>query len=450
MKSYVKDMTVGNPTKLLLTFMLPLVLGNLFQQLYNMVDSIIVGQYVGADALAAVGATGSLNFLFFSLCSGMANGIGVVVAHHFGAGEGDNVKKDIANAVYIMLVTSIAMAFLGFTLSRPILTLLNTPENILDDSVLYMKIICMGVLAIALYNCIAAILRAVGDSKTPLYFLVVSSVLNIVLDLLFVRGFSMGVAGAGIATVISQFLSGMGSLIFAIAKNPYFKIEKSHMKADGRIIESCVRIGVPLSFQSSLIALSCVVLQSVVNTFGSVVVAAFTATSRIEQLVQQPYNSLCMSMSTFAGQNLGAGRIDRVKSAYKRGMLIMLIFSLIMLPIMQFGGHSIMRLFVDDSEVIAFGTQALRLTSWFYLLLGSIYVCRGILNGAGDAAFSTINGIAELVGRVCFAKPLTLIPVIGVWGVWLGTALTWALVGVISIVRYLQGKWMKGLKIQEN
>ncbi|MBQ8596579.1 MAG: MATE family efflux transporter [Lachnospiraceae bacterium] len=445
MKTYVKDMTVGNPTGLLLSFMLPMVIGNIFQQFYSMVDSIIVGQYVGADALAAVGATSSLNFLFFSLCGGMSNGIGIVISQQFGAGRDEGVKKAIANAAYIMLTVGIAMGLLGILLSRPILSFLNTPENILDQATLYMQITCAGVLAVALYNCVSAILRAVGDSKTPLYFLIVASVLNVFMDLLFVRVFHMGVAGAAVATIIAQLISGIGSLIFAMKKNPYFKIEKEHKKVDVDIIRQSARMGIPLAFQSSLIAISCVALQSVVNGFGSVVVAAFTATSRIEQLIQQPYNSLGMAVSTFAGQNIGAGKEDRVKKGYWTGWKIMAIFSLIMMPTMMFGGEWIMKLFVDEVEVIQLGSQALKMTSWFYLFLGTIYVTRGMLNGVGDASFAFINGIIEVLGRICFAKPLTLIPVIGVWGVWLATAFTWCITGIVSMTRYFQGKWRKPL-----
>lgn len=447
--SYVKDMTVGNPTGLLLVFMIPMIIGNVFQQLYNMVDSMIVGQVVGADALAAVGATGSLNFFFFSLCGGMANGTGVVISQHFGAGNHDYVKKAIANAAYIMAVVGTVMGTLGFLLSRPMLVLLNTPDNVLNDAVLYMQIMCAGVLAVALYNCISAILRAVGDSKTPLYFLIVASILNIILDLLFVKTLGMGVAGAGIATIISQLLSGVGSLIFAICKNPFFKIEKTFLKPDFDIIWQCTRMGVPLAFQTSLISISCIALQSVVNTFGSVVMAAFTATSRIEQLVQQPYNSLGMAMSTYAGQNIGAGKIDRVRLGYRKGMKIMAIFSLMMIPLAQFGGEAVMKLFVKETDVIALGAQAFKITSWFYLFLGTVYVTRGLLNGAGDAVFAFANGIVEMLGRICLARPLTLIPAVGVWGVWLATALTWMLAGTFNASRYFQGKWKKAAKEQQ-
>ena len=251
----------------------------------------------------------------------------------------------------------------------------------------------------------------------------------------------MGVPGAGIATIISQLLAGIGSLAFAFIKNPYFKIGRDQMKAEKMIIAQCVRMGIPLAFQTSLIAISCVALQSVVNTFGSVVVAAFTATSRIEQLVQQPYNSLGMAVSTFTGQNIGAGKLDRVKQGLRKGMIIMAIFTFAMIPLAQFGGEFIMKLFVNEEDVIALGSQALKITSWFYIFLGSIYVARGMLNGAGDATFAFINGIVEMAGRICFAKPLTMIPAIGVWGVWLATALTWFVAGMISVGRYLQGKW---------
>lgn len=442
MKTYVKDMTEGNPTKLLLSFALPMVLGNLFQQLYNLVDSMIVGKFVGADALAAVGATGSLHFLFFSVCLGMANGIGINISQCFGAGNHEDVKKSIANAAYIMIVTSLIMGTLGCVLARPILALLHTPENILDTSVQYMQISCMGVLAVGLYNCVSSILRAVGDAKTPLYFLIVASILNIGLDLLFVKVFEWGVAGAAVATIIAQAVSGIGCLIFSFMKNPYFKLEKVHMRVEWQIIWKSVRMGVPLAFQSSLIAISCVALQSVVNTFGSTVVAAFTATSRIEQLVQQPYNSLGMAMSTYSGQNIGAGKVERVKLGYRKGCMIMMAFSFLMLPVIQFAGEPIMKLFVDEAEVIVLGANALKITSWFYMFLGAIYVTRGLLNGVGDATFAFLNGVVEMIGRICFAKPLTLIPAIGVWGVWWATGLTWMLAGVVSVVRYKQGRWM--------
>ncbi len=442
-------MTSGNELKLLVSFSVPMLIGNLFQQVYNMVDSIVVGKYVSADALAAVGATGSLNFLFFSLCLGLTGGIGIIISQHFGAGDKIHVRKAIFNSIYIIVTTGIIMSLLGMFLARPVLIWLRTPGNILDDATAYMQISCAGILAVAAYNCVSSILRALGDSKTPLVFLILASLINVALDLFLVINLGLGVRGVAYATIIAQVLAAAGSLIYALKKNPYFKIKKEEMIYDAGIVRKCYRLGLPLAMQSSLIAISCVALQSVVNTFGSVVVAAFTATSRIEQLVQQPFNSLGMALSTFTGQNMGAGRQDRVKRALAGSMLITAAFSILMLVLFYTFGNDIMRVFVSDIEVIDFGTQALRITSWFYFALGTIYVVRALLNGAGDAAYAMINGCVEVAGRIVFSNTLILIPSVGKWGVWLSTALTWFITGLASFIRYKQGKW-KLIKIVDN
>lgn len=448
-RTSVRDMTSGNELKLLVSFSVPMLIGNLFQQVYNMVDSIVVGKYVSADALAAVGATGSLNFLFFSLCLGLTGGIGIIISQHFGAGDKIHVRKAIFNSIYIIVTTGIIMSLLGMFLARPVLIWLRTPGNILDDATAYMQISCAGILAVAAYNCVSSILRALGDSKTPLVFLILASLINVALDLFLVINLGLGVRGVAYATIIAQVLAAAGSLIYALKKNPYFKIKKEEMIYDAGIVRKCYRLGLPLAMQSSLIAISCVALQSVVNTFGSVVVAAFTATSRIEQLVQQPFNSLGMALSTFTGQNMGAGRQDRVKRALARSMLITAAFSILMLVLFYTFGNDIMRVFVSDIEVIDFGTQALRITSWFYFALGTIYVVRALLNGAGDAAYAMINGCVEVAGRIVFSNTLILIPSVGKWGVWLSTALTWFITGLASFIRYKQGKW-KLIKIVDN
>lgn len=367
--SFISDMTTGNPVKLLLSFMIPMLLGSLFQQLYNIIDSIIVGKYVSADALAAVGATGPINFLFFSLCSGMSTGIGIIISQYFGAKDDERVQRSMANSVYVVMALGVLMSIFGFLLSRPLLMFLNTPENIINDSVIFMKITSFGVIAVAAYNGISAIMRALGDAKTPLIFLAFAVLLNIGLDLLFVIVFGWGVMGVAIATITSQGVSVIGSLWFVIIKNPYFRIPKKYLKIDVGIIKKCIRLGLPVALQNSMIALSCVALQGVVNTFGSVVVAAFTVTGRVEQLVQQPYSSLAAALSTYTGQNIGANQIERVKDGFRKSFVIMGCFTLCMLPIAQFCGHSIMGLFVNEPEVIELGTTALKITSWFYLFL---------------------------------------------------------------------------------
>lgn len=440
-KQFVYSMTEGSPAKLLLKFTLPMLIGNIFQQFYNMVDSVVVGRFVGANALAAVGATGSLNFLFFAMSFGIAAGVGVVVSQYFGAGRMDMVERGIINGMYLLALVSVLMGIVGIVSARWVLTVLDTPKAILEDAVTYMRVSCAGILAIAAYNGVASVLRALGDSKTPLYFMVLSCFINIGLDLLFVINFQWSVFGVAFATVIAQLAAAIGSFLYALYKIPYFRIKKEHRQVRTDIISRCFTLGIPIALQNALIAFSCIFLQRVVNGFGESVVAANTALGRIEQLVQQPYSSLGAAITTYTGQNIGAGKIDRVKQGYKVGVRCVIIFSLLMLIPGQFFGKPIVGIFVTEPEVITIGAKGLSITSFFYFFLGMIYVARSVLNGAGDAAFAMLNGLMEVVGRVGFALPLTMIPFIGMWGIFFTTGLTWALTGIVSMIRYHKGRW---------
>lgn len=443
----VSSMTEGNPTKLILMFTLPMLVGNLFQQLYNMVDSIIVGRFVGANALAAVGATGSINFLFFSMSFGISAGVGVVVSQAFGADKPDMVERAIANGLYLLGIVSAIVSVLGVVFAKPILQMLRTPEVILNDAIIYMQVSCAGILAIAAYNGVAAILRALGDSKTPLYFMLVSCFINIGLDLLFVLQFHWSVFGVALATVIAQLVAAIGSFIYACFTISFFRVKKEHREIRMDIAGKCFQLGLPIALQNSMIAISCIFLQRVVNGFGESVVAANTALGRIEQLVQQPYGSLGAAITTYTGQNIGAGKVDRVKKGYRVGFVCVVIFSLIMLIPGQFFGRQIVGIFVQDEAVISIGAKGLAITSWFYFFLGMIYVARSVLNGAGDAVYAMINGLMEVAGRVGFAVPLTMIPFIGMWGVFLTTGLTWMLTGLVSMHRYKRGGWAKRVMV---
>ncbi len=442
-KEYVCDMTKGNETSLLLRFSLPMLVGNIFQQFYNMVDSIIVGNYVGKNALAAVGMTSSLNFLYFALCNGFATGAGVLMSQYFGMKNDKRVKDSIGNGAYLMLAMGILMSIISVAISRPVLVLLNTPESIFEDALLYSRIVCGGLISVVLYNGIAAMLRALGDSKSPLIFLIISSILNVVGDLVFVLVFDMGVAGVAIATVLAQAMSALLCIGYAIWKNPYFRLTRENLKPDRILLLKTLKLGIPFGAQGSLIAFSCIALQSVINQFGENVIAAFTASSRIEQLVQQPYNSLGMAVATFTGQNLGAGNIERVKKGYHRAGLLVVIFSVIMCGMMYIWGNDFIRLFVDDAEVVAIGGRAVRITSLFYIPLGMIYVARSLMNGAGDSTFAFISGLIEVVGRIGFSVILASIPALGYWAVWYTTGLTWLITGIVCMARYAQGKWKK-------
>lgn len=441
-KSNVFNMTEGSPAKLLLKFTIPMLIGNLFQQFYNMVDSIVVGRFVGANALAAVGATGSLNFFIFAMSFGISAGVGVVVAQYFGADKPEMIERGIANGMYLLGIVSLIMGVLGIAFAKPLLRLLDTPEVILEDAAIYMIVSCAGILAVAAYNGVAAILRALGDSRTPLYFMLISCFINIVLDLVFVIVFNWAVFGVAFATVIAQLASAVGVGAYALWKVPYFRVKKKNRAVRPEIIGHCFQLGLPIALQNALISISCIFLQKVVNGFGESVVAANTALGRIEQIVQQPFGSLGAALTTYTGQNIGAGNTERVKQGYKVGFISVLIFSLVMLIPCQFFGEQIIGIFVQDADVIAIGAKGLAITSAFYFFLGMIYVARSVLNGAGDAFYSMINGLMEIVGRVGFAIPLTMIPVIGMWGVFLTTGLTWCLTGIVSMIRYHQGKWI--------
>ena len=431
------NMTEGNPLALLSVFALPLLIGNLFQQAYNLADSMIVGQLLGADALAAVGATGSISFLFFSIFNGISGGCGIVTAQYFGAGEDGQVRKAIANSAYIMLGTSLLTGAIAFAMVPTVLTWMGTPAEILPEAITYMRMTSASVPLIAIYNYASSMQRALGDSRTPLYFLIVSCILNVGLDLLFVGAFGMGVFGAALATMLSQLLAGSGSLLYAFRRNPYFRMDRESMTYDRTITRKSFRLGLPLALQWSLIAISTTALQSVVNTFGATAMAAYTATNRLEQLVQQPFGSMSMALSTYTGQNIGAGKMQRIRTGFRDSLLAMIAVAGLMLLIMQLFGESLVGLFVHETDVIDLGGKALKITSLFYVFLGIIYVSRGVLNGVGDAVFSFINGIVEIAGRIGLPLLLLGLTAAGVWSIWITAGVTWLLAAFFCILRYI-------------
>lgn len=434
---HVTDMTVGSPVRHILIFALPLLFGNLFQQLYNMVDSIIVGNYVGADAFAAVGSCGSISFLFFSLSSGLSVGIGVIVSQFFGAKEEDKVNATIANSIYVLGVAAILVSLVGIIFAPAILQLLRTPAEILGDAVIYMRTTCAGTIAIVAYNGVASILRALGDSKTPLYFLIISSLINVGLDLLFVLVFHMGVVGVAVATIIAQAVSAITCVIYAYKKVPYFRLTKEQMKPRRQLIYRTIRLGVPIALQNSMIAVSCMALQGVVNSYGKTVMAAYTVTNRVEQIIQQPFGSLSVALTTYAGQNYGSRNIERVKKGFRQATIMAFVFSMVMLPLFFFFSEQIVHIFVKEPEVIRIGAKALQFTSVFYFALGMIYVPRAVLNGCGDAMFAMLNGVTEVSCRIGFSQVFTRVPKLGWWSIWVTTIATWVITSMVCSWRYL-------------
>ena len=341
------------------------------------------------------------------------------------------------------MVSGVLLSIIGYLSARPILTLLKTPAGQIDGATTSLEIVCLGTLAVSLYNYAAQTMRALGDSRTPLIFLIVACLINVFLDLLLVVGLNMGVMGAALATVLSQCISAVCSLLYGFWKNPYFKLKREHLRFDREISAKCFQIGLPLAAQSILISISCVILQRVVNGFEEAVVSAFTATTRIEQLVQQPFNSLGSAVSTFTGQNMGAGKTDRVKTAFHKSIWIAAAISLSMLIACYAAGSFMIRCFVNDPEVIRIGAMGLRITSLMFFPLGMIYITRGLLNGAGDAFYAMINGAVEVTGRVGFSLLFVVIFPIGIRAVWFATGLTWVITALAGIIRYRQGKWLK-------
>lgn len=437
MKEKNINMTEGNPVKLLLLFSIPMLIGNVFQQMYNLADSIIVGRFIGSDALASIGTTGPISFFFFAICNGIGSGGGIIVSQFFGRGDKSRVRNCIINTAYIMIVLPIIVGAIAFFLAEPILHLLKVPEKIINDSINYLRISCIGLFFVSMYNYVSSMLRALGDSKTPLYFLIFACLLNVGLDILFIKAFSMGVVGVGIATVIAQLISGGFCLIFAIKTNSFFKFESKDFFVNYSIMRDIVKIGIPMSFQFSLIAISCMALQAVVNSFGSIAVAAFTATGKIEEFVHLPYQTLSAALSTFCGQNYGAKKIDRMILGYRKSMMIMTIFTVAVIPIFQFFSNEITAIFVDNSEVIKIGGKALQISSLFYFALGTIYTVRGILYGAGDSIFSFLNGIVEVIGRFTIPILLTSWFGIGVFGIWWSVGIVWVVSAIVAFYRYV-------------
>lgn len=430
----------GNELCGIVWFTLPMLVGNLVQQLYNIVDSITVGKFIGADALAAVGATSSMTYLFYTLCLGLGTGAGIMTAQAFGAGDTERVKKTIINSAYVIGAAAILMSVLSIFATRSLLILLDTPEAVLDDAVGFMRISCAGTIAVAAYNWIAFILRSLGNSKTPLIFLIVSSILNALLDLVFILLFHMGIYGAAFATILSQGISAVASIIFAFRTNRHFQFERMHLQMNPGICIQCLKTGIPIALQNAMISVSMIVLQRTANGFGKEVMAAYTASMRVEQLIQQPYMSLGSAMSTFSGQNYGAQKPERIVHCYLKCVLLIFCFSLVMTGAFLCFANWIAGCFVSDADVIAIAARGLRLSCLFYFFLGLIHLTRGLLNGVGDVSFALLNGLGEVAGRIGFSFLLAQLLSIGYLAVWGTSALTWVLTMLLCVVRYVRTK----------
>lgn len=396
-----KDMTVGKPASVIINFTIPILIGNIFQQFYNMADAIIVGRCVGNRALAAVGSTGTFMFLIYGLVTGMTVGFTVSTAQRFGAGDMDGMRKSVASAIKLAAIVTALMTAVTMIFMRPMLRLMNTPSDIFDDAYSYIMIICAGIVAQVLYNMLSAILRALGNSKTPLYFLILSALLNIGLDLVFIKIFRMGAAGAAYATVISQLIAGIASFIYIIAKVPLLHLRKEDWVYDRVLVGNQLKVGFPMALQYSITAIGITMVQAALNKLGSTAVASYTAAGKIEQIAGQAYVAIGTTMATYCAQNRGAGRIDRIKEGFRRATCMGFIYSIIAGALIFFFGKYMTYLFVseDISEVIGYVDTYLRCISLFFIPLTIVNVHRNGIQGMGFGILPMMAGVAELIGR---------------------------------------------------
>lgn len=421
----VKDMTNGSPSKHILGFAVPMLFGMLFQQFYNIVDTIIVGKTLGVEALAGVGATGSINFMIIGFCMGVCNGFVIPVAQCFGAKKPADLRKYVFNGYICSIVFAIVLTLASVIFCRKILIVMNTPADIIDHAYNYIVVIFIGIPTVFLYNMVSGVIRSLGDSKTPVVFLVLSSIINVVLDFFLILVCKMGVAGAGWATVTSQLISGLTCLIYMYKKYDILKGDKSERVLDRRFITNLCMNGVPMGLQYSITAIGSTILQAAVNTLGSTYVAAMTAGSKMFNFTCCPFDALGSTMATYAGQNVGAAKIKRLGQGVRSAMIIGSVYSVLSLIALYFTTDYIALLFVNASEttIIALTRQFILASACFYIPLTGVNVVRFCIQGMGFSVFAISAGILEMIGRAFAA--IILIPNIGFMGACLASPIAW-------------------------
>lgn len=430
------DMTKGSPLKLFIYFTLPLLIGNVFQQLYSMVDTIIVGRFVGVNALAALGSCNSMFFLVNGLILGMTSGFAVLVSQKFGAKDEKGVRKAVASDITLTLILTAIITAIAVLIVNPLLDMMNTPSNIYSDAKTYITIIYAGIITQTGYNMSAGILRALGDSKTPLYFLILASLLNVVLDLVFIVNFKMGVAGAAYATNIAQGVSAILCLVYSYRKYKILRLKKEDFKVERSYYTTHLKIAIPMSMQFSVTAVGIIIVQSAINTFGATVIAAYTAASKVQQLVMQPAVSFGVTMATYAGQNLGAKRFDRIKHGIRIMNVVSVVTSMMSSFVLVALGKYFVMLFIENPtpEVFGYAQQVLNYSAMFFIPLGFIFVYRNVLQGMGQSFVPMMAGFFELFARSIVA--FTLPKFIGFTGICLSDPIAWISAAVPLILTY--------------
>lgn len=436
MNNSMQDMTVGSPLKHILKFFFPLLFGMLFQQFYNLVDTAIVGQFLGKENLAAVGATGSVNFLILGFCMGVCNGFSIPVAQKFGAKDESGLRRFVANSVWLSIIFATVMTVVVAILCRHILIWMDTPANILDAAYSYIFVIFLGIPVMCFYNLLSGIMRALGDSRTPLIFLILSSVLNIILDLVAILVLHWGVSGAAIATVVAQGVSTLLCFFYMKKKMTIFEISRDEWRLNGHCVARLCAMGIPMGLQYSITAIGSVVLQISVNRLGSTAVAAIASGGKLSMFFCCPFDAMGSTMATYTGQNLGAGKLKRIDKGIFACSGLAFIYSIVAFGILFFAGKYLALLFVGNTEIELIGliVQFLRWNVAFYFPLALVNIVRFTIQGLGFGKLAILAGVCEMVARS--VTGFWFVPVFGFTAACLASPIAWILADLFLVPAY--------------
>lgn len=435
------DMTHGKIMPQLVKFMLPVFLGLICQRVYNFADCYIVGRYLGDNALSAVSISGTAVYLLMSLMIGLTTGVSVVMSQNFGAKKMDRVKDTFVSSVYVGLGFTAISTVVGLIIVTPLLTILQTPDAVIEEAVLYLKIVFAGSIATMLYNWISAVLRSLGNSVVPLVFLIISSGLNVTLDMLFVAVIPLGVGGAALATVLAQLISGIVCLFYAFRLFPFLKVRKENLGFDWALGREILKYGIPAGAQMSIISVSDLFLQGFVNTYGTDMVVAYGVCIKVEGLGMQWGDAIGSAVATFVGQNVGAKNFKRVKQGFRCAFFLNLAGYLVISPIIFLFSRNIMELFTENERAIAYGIEYMHIFGPFLLGVGILILFHNLLRSAGDILVTILMGVSEVVTRITFSIAFSI--AWGYAGLWWVSPLTWWIAAAVGAVRYASGKWKK-------
>ena len=438
-------MTVGKPSKLIIQFMIPMFLGNVFQQFYNVADSIVAGQFLGVQALAAIGSTGSLMFFVTGWMNGMSSGFAILVSQWFGAKKYDRMRHYVAMSVYLSIILSVLMTVGFLAANVPILRMMNYSPDIMPDVTAYMGIIYAGLIVTAAYNALAAFLRALGDSRSPLYFLIISAAINVVLDIVFIVYGGMGVDGCAYATVIAQAISALLCFIYIVKRYPILHLKREDFRISFCSWGRLLALGIPMALQFSITAIGTIIVQGAVNVYGEIYMAGFSAAGKLQNIIATVFSAFGATIATYVGQNRGAGKMDRVRQGVRTTQMMIIVYSVFAMAVVLLFGRYMMWIFVSPSEteVIDVAVLYFRTVFWCYPFLGSIFLYRNTLQGLGYGLVPMLGGVFELVARAGIV--LLVAGRTSFVGVCLSDPAAWlsALIPLVPYYIYTMRKWKK-------